>query len=156
MLLDMESKGEIDLQVLGLFDKLIGISKTEETEWEKMKGISRGDAFAVYHLWRNSRLILMKARKRFQDASTKHENPKVAVQALDLMPTLFTTFGMLSGNASDYGNRLYEQSRLLRSIAARVDMLPDLNQELADVDKKALKQGIERFSEAIGSEILEE
>ncbi len=156
MLADMEKAGKVNLEILTQFDRLIDIAQTQEAFWEKKTDVRRSDAFIVFHLWRNSRLILTKAKERFHEAVVRHENPRVVLETLEFLPTLVTTFGMLSGNPMDYGNRLYEQSRLLRSIAARVDMLPDLKQEIADADTRELKRGISKFSETLGSELIEE
>jgi len=152
----MESDGQVNLEILELFDKLIDIAQTHETQWEKTKSVGRGDAFPAYHLCRNSRLVLMKAKNRFRTASAKHENPKVALQTLELLPTLITTFEMIVKQERDYGNKLYEQSRRLRGVAAKVDMLPDLSQELVGSDARSLRQGVTKFSEALGLELLEE
>ena len=155
MLEGMEASGKVNLEIVGLFDSLIGIARRQEDEWERnRKDISRSDAFAVYHLWRNARLILTKVKERFQEAATRHENPTVALQAIELLPALTTTFGMLSSTV-EFDNRLYVQARILRSVAAKLDMLPDLQQEIADTNSIALKSGIAKFSEALRAELLE-
>ncbi len=155
MLQSMERSAKVNLDVLGLLDSLISIAHDQEGQWEHgKKGISRSDAFAVYHLWRNSRLILAKVKTRFREAASKHDNPTVAQQSLELLPVLTTTFGMLSTEI-EFDNRLYAQARILRSVAAKLDMLPNLEQEIADTDRKALKSGIAKFSESLRSELLE-
>jgi hypothetical protein len=156
MLEGMEASGKVNLDIVELFGSLIGIARRQEAEWEKnRKDISRSESFAVYHLWRNTRLILTKVKERFQEASARHENPTVVLQAIQLLPALTTTFGMLSSTV-EFDNRFYAQARILRSVASKLDMLPDLQQEIADTDSIALKSGIAKFSEALRAELLEE
>jgi len=88
MLQGMEASGRVNLSILGLFDRLIAIARNKEDEWEEREDVSRADAFAIYHLWRNLRLVLLKVKNRFQEAHSRHQNPEVALQTLELLPTL--------------------------------------------------------------------
>ncbi len=153
-LLDMEEKKRVDLAILSYLDELIGLAKSQERALDVNENAGKMDVFGQFHSWRNCRLVLSKMKDRFHEAEARHENPVVAINALDVLPALVISFGLLYTKDAD-SHALLEQSRILRETAAKANMLPDLHEEIKEVDPKELSRGLSRITETLGSELLE-
>jgi hypothetical protein len=152
MLYDMEDKGKIDLAILPKFDELIGLAKNQERMLDSEGNGDRMTTFSRFHSWRNCRLVLSKMKDCFSKAQSEGNNPDVALDALEVLPTLVSSFSILATREAD-PNSLLEQSQLLRETAAKVGMLPELSEEMAEVDRKELTRKLSQFTEALRPEL---
>jgi hypothetical protein len=148
MLYDMEDRGRIDLAILAKFDELIGLAKNQERILDSERNGDRMATFSRFHSWRNCRLVLSKMKDRFSKAQSEGDNPDVASDALEVLPTLVSSLTILSTKEVD-PNSLLEQSQLLRETAAKAGMLPELSEEMAEVDRKELTRRLSQFTEAL-------
>jgi hypothetical protein len=150
----MIEQEKIDLKIVTQLDALVSFFEEKEKYWKGNKSISPMSAFALYHAWSNLRLIASKMRDRFQMAEKRHENPKTAVDGLRLLPTMLDVFTHLSevGDrdlTKDEDTATYDGTTELRNIAYHSGMLPSMNEELREVDKKAVIEEFERFATGI-------
>ena len=150
----MVEQEKIDPQIVTRLDALISFFREKEKYWKGNKSVSLASAFALYHAWSNLRLIASKMRYRFQLAEKRHENPKTAVDGLRVFPTLLDVCTHLSevGDrelTEDEDTATYDGVTELRNIAYHSGMLPSMDEELREVDKKAVIEEFEKFATGI-------
>lgn len=150
----MIEQEKIDPQIVTRLDALISFFREKEKYWKDNKSVSLTSAFALYHAWSNLRLIASKMRYRFQGAEKRHENPKTAVDGLRVLPSLLDVYTHLSevGDrelAKDEDTATYEWITELRNIAYHSEMLPSMDEELREVNKKAVIEEFEKFATGI-------
>lgn len=159
-LADMIEQERIDLKIITRLDALISFFGEKEKYWKDNNSVSARSAFALYHAWRNLRLIASKMRSRFQEAEKRHENPKTAVDGLRVLPSLLDVYTHLSeveGRelSNDENTATYDGITQLRNTAYHSGMLPSMSEELQEADNKAVIEEFENFA-AVGTEVVEE
>ena len=150
----MIEEEKIDLKIIARLDALISFFEEKEKYWKDNKSVSARSAFALYHAWRNLRLIASKMRIRFQGAEKRHENPKTAVDGLRVLPSLLDVYTHLfevEGRelSKDEDTATYDGITQLRNVAYHSDMLPSMNDELREVDRRSIVEEFERFATGI-------
>jgi len=154
----MATDRRVDSRVVEKLDVLAQQAKERERSWLKSRAVPRDDAFVLYHSWRNMRLVLFKMKSRVESASTMHENPKVATDSLQVIPCLVGVFSALhcaEAETIDESGKLelLERIRTLRSVASEASMLPSLEEELAEMDEKIVRNELAQMARAIGAEL---
>jgi hypothetical protein len=150
----MIEQDKIDPQIVTRLDALISFFSEKEKYWKDNKSVSSTSAFALYHAWSNLRLIASKMRYRFQWAGKRHENPKTAVDGLQVLPSLLDVYTHLSEVGEreltkDEDTATYDGITELRNIAYHSGMLPTMAEELREVNKKAVIEEFEKFAAGI-------
>lgn len=147
----MTEQKKIDLKIITQLDALISFFEEKEKYWKDSKSVSASSAFALYHAWCNLRLIASKMRSRFQEAEKRHVNPKTAVDCLRILPSLldvYTNLSEVDGRelSKDEDTATYDGITQLRNVAYHSGMLPSMNDELREVDRKAVIEEFEKFA----------
>jgi len=160
LLRQMEDTGKIDLSVVDVLSNAAGHAQKKQELWKTASDVPKETAFVQYHAWRNVTLILSAMRNRFERAPAKHDNPQVAADAMDVMPSIFVTVNLLETASTQIGDKyrsqILDRLRWLRAAALRSDMLPSLKEELANVDINEWKRRLTDLASAIGTELVEE
>jgi len=151
---NMVDEEKIDKTVITPLSKLLSVAKEREAFWKDCKKISARNAFMMYHAWRNLRLIISKMITRFTEAEQHHENPTTANDSLRLLPSLLHTYTFLLELGErelsvDEHKRLYDQITILRNSAFHTGMLPLLEEEMKELDKKAMVVEFGKFARGI-------
>jgi len=156
----MIEQEKIDLKIITHLDALISYFEEKEKYWREQvrtgenKSVSARSAFALYHAWRNLRLIASKMRSRFQGAQKRHENPETAVDGLRVLPSLLDVCmhsSEVEGRelSKDEDTATYDGITQLRNIAYHSRMLPSTNDELREVDRRSIVEEFEKFATSI-------
>ena len=150
----MIEQEKIDLKIITHLDALISYFEEKEKYWKDNKSVSARSAFALYHAWRNLRLIASKMRSRFQGAQKRHENPETAVDGLRVLPSLLDVCmhsSEVEGRelSKDEDTATYDGITQLRNIAYHRGMLPSTNDELREVDRRSIVEEFEKFATGI-------
>jgi len=150
----MIEQDKIDPQIITRLDALVSFFGEKEKYWKDNKSVSARSAFALYHAWRNLRLIASKMRTRFLGAERRHENPKTAVDGLRVLPNLldvYTNLAEVEGRelSKDEDTATYDRITDLRNVAYHSGMLPSMKEELREVDRRAIIEEFEKFASGI-------
>ena len=155
----MEIDGVIDSSaILELQNAIDNCLKNEEFWIKSENHIS--DSFLMYHATRNNRLIAEKIKERLHFAKNKGDNPKIALDALKILPSMAEIFNLisfmenkkLSQSVVDY---ISSQSRVLREKAEVVSLLPSIKDESASLDKRKVRSRFNRLVKAVEDDSFE-
>ena len=160
LLRQMEDTGKVDPSVVGVLSNAVGYAQKKQELWKTASDVPKETAFVQYHAWRNVTLILGAIQNRFERAPAKHDNPQVAADAMDVMPSIFVIVNLLETAPTQIGDKersqILDRLRWLRAAALRSDMLPSLKDELANIDIHEWRRQLTDLASAIGTELVEE
>lgn len=150
----VEETGKIDPSIFETFDSAIVSCKRDEEFWVSNEEVSTKASFVLYHASRNSRIILEKMKKGFEEALGEKENPTVAVHSLRILPDLNGICDLITSLKKDTISSnmvtfIMNRVRGLRNIAREVNMLPSPEEEIQKVDKKMLKKHFGHFMDSL-------
>ena len=142
---EAERSGHIPPGTLSEIDKILSILRTQEEYWNQSTNIDQRDAFALYHAFRNARLVAQAIRGGVERAPESHDNPDIAKDGLKLIPTLeaITTLGesLKAGRISEAAKKeIYNLVLRLRRMAKAYNLLPSEREEREGVEKADLKK----------------
>jgi len=156
----MEEKREVDLKIIPDLRALAKEYSQIERYWAK-QDIDANVAFPAFHAARNSRIIVEKIIKRFEEHKP-NENPKIVSETENVIPLLLEISSRLKAaqeilpETQLYLSRqLFDTTRKLRNTANNMGMLPSLDDELEDVDKKILIEEFDNLRKRWMLEILD-
>ena len=139
-LASMQAAGRIDKEIDNVLDKIISFVAQREQSCSH-----RGDTpktFAIYHSWRNLRLIFSKMRTRFANAQLINGNHLIVDQAREIVPKILQILPSLIAMEIEPSEKEIEQisqrTRELRASARQVDMVPPPSEELKEIDRTKL------------------
>lgn len=160
LLRQMEDTGKVDPSLVNMLSNAVAHTQKNQELWRTAGDVPKETAFVQYHAWRNVTLILTAMKNRFERAPAKHDNPQVAADAMDVMPSIFVTVNMLlETTPTQIGDKersqILNRLRWLRAAALRSDMLPSLKEELAGVDMDEWRRRLTDLASAIGAELVE-
>lgn len=140
----MQSAGKVDSSVDDTLEKLVASSNCEEEYWFNSPPTPAN--FAIYHAWRNLRLIFSRMRTRFAEAPFVKDNPLVVDQARTIMPRILNAIPMIVALEEDptQGNSDYLMTHLrqMRRSARSTKMI---DEELKGIDTRKLIQAFDEL-----------
>lgn len=150
----MIDRKQLDMSILQPLDELARFARSKEELWKTYKGVSPKSAFVVYHSWRNIRLIFDKIQNRFLEASKRHENPLVAVDTSKVLASLvdaYTGVTEVEGRELAKDEQFATLNRIteLRNVAYSCNMLPSIDDELKETDRKNIVEEFDNFAIAV-------
>jgi len=153
-LLKMDKAQKVDVSVVDVINELIQACKSSEKFWMENEDISIEDAFLLFHVSRNIRLIFGKMKERFRLAEEKHENPQIVTDSLRIFPILnslcYTVFSLKTVRVnSETISMVGQKLRLLRKMALEASMFPSPEEELKELDKTELKKCFTKFTDGL-------
>lgn len=155
---EMEKKSIVDLRVVPTIQNLIDNCQENERWRAHNTTEPRENNFALYHAFRNIRLILKKIEEGLKTAKARNSNPIDVENALCLIPTL-SSLHIFASSFRDktmndnFKEKIYFHSRQLRDVANTYSFLPNLDDEIRGINKRTLKSRINRLSETFQSGI---
>jgi hypothetical protein len=149
---EMQASRKLDLSSLDLMKTAITGSAKRERYWLSNREVEPQTAFVLYHAARNTRIVLEKMHERFVHASAIHENPKVVDDAMAVFPELAEMCGFVDSLqnikvTADVLEFVRRRTRNLRSTAQRVNMMPTIEEELKDINRKDLAKQLNSVAE---------
>ena len=124
-------------------EQILQFLKKEEVFWFENKKYDPRDDFAMYHASRNSRLVAQRLMKRLSVAPSTGDNPKVADDALEILPILDSIYNIVSIHSKP----TFEEKRKIHSLvfdlrreAAKHDLKPTEEEELEGISEEDLKR----------------
>lgn len=155
----MEQEKTLDFSVLSDTDSTIKSCLDNEKFWISSE-MHPSDTFSMFHAIRNNRLIVEKIRERLVASKKTHDNPKIALDALNILPSMSEIFNFttsmkdkeLSKSVIDF---ISNRSRILRERAEYVALLPSIRDEAAGLDKRKIRSRLNRLAKAVEEEVFE-
>jgi len=151
--------GSLDMQVLGDLKVIATDFETITTFWEDLQGDDIENRFILYHYSKNAAAIVENVIEQFQMAKIRNQNPEMAQNILDILPSLSNAYEeLLDINATmlqseELFTKFSERTRVLREIASTEGLLPSMESCLQKVDAVAFEAGMRDFSDEVYSEL---
>lgn len=139
----MQVSHEVDKTTISTIGLVLEECKHREKFWVSNTEIPPQAAFVLYHASRNTRIIFEKMHNRFIRASELHQNPKVIEEAFVVFPDLSEMCDLLDSLRGkeitpEMTGFIRKRVRTLRNTAEKVGMLPTIDEETREIDKKEL------------------
>lgn len=146
----MKEKCKVDVSIVDDLNILIKFCEAKEQDWVSNEEIEVREAFQLFHVTRNSHLILDKMKKRFIKAVETHDNPRVVEDAIRVLPAIKEICEILSSISEEYISPeillfLSKKLRNLRNLASQFSMLPSFEEEISGLDKRELRSRFNRI-----------
>lgn len=130
--------------------------------WVNQKEVAVGSAFIFYSAMHNTKLVLGKMKQRFKNANKTGDNPSVACDSLLVLPIISEVYQKTAQAAEEkqrlnpfLPNATLKLVSTLRITAKLVSLLPTLNEEVKETDKKQLrKTAVELDKKFVASNLL--
>ena len=130
--------------------------------WVNQKEVAVGSAFIFYSAMHNTKLVLGKMKQRFKNANKTGDNPGVACDSLLVLPIISEVYQKTTQAAEEkqrlnpfLPNATLKLVSTLRTTAKLVSLLPTLNEEVKETDKKQLqKTAVELDKKFVASNLL--
>lgn len=144
----MEDEGKVDLDILHDLDDLKNDLLAIEDRWASN---SSQDSFYFYQAIRNVELVLERIAERFTAAKEKHENPRIALDTLAIIPIASDIIRLTGGGtvARDKIDMVLERTRQLRDKAAETNLIESDARNLKDVDVEDLGHTFDQIMEKL-------
>lgn len=136
--LDKMEKIGIDMTILQSLDKLRQLLKERKARW---LDVQNSDGFYFYQAIRNLELILGKMEHRFKNSQKSNDNPKIAEDSLELLPSIENILNITSVfDINDQTiNRVLKDTQHLRNVASNTNLIESLETSRESIDKDQLK-----------------
>lgn len=149
---NMVKIGKVDISIISLLKKLKeNLTDFKKIELEKKK--SALDYFHIFHAVETQIRIINYMMQRIEKASGIHDNPKVADDALVILPQFKELYFSLNTDMKKDTYYILGLSSGLQVLAMKNNMYPSPKQIIKSVDTKALKVNFNRFVDAVGEEV---
>lgn len=160
----MEETGKVDFTILENIDRAKStLSALEKVLSTNTAGSSVKSAFLGYHIVRNLDLVLSKMRDRFVHSQETNDNPIVAEDSLEVLPTLSESIEV----AMRYGGKkigsgeedlMLSHILKLREITSQKNMQLTIEEEEQTISasKEALKAEEQKLSDAVKRRYIKE
>jgi len=130
--------------------------------WVNQKEVAVGSAFIFYSAMHNAKLVLGKMKQRFKNANKTGDNPSVACDSLLVLPIISEVYHKTAQAAEEkqrlnpfLPNATLTLVSTLRTTAKLVSLLPTLDEEVKETDKKQLKKtAVELDKKFVASNLL--
>jgi hypothetical protein len=144
----MQTAGKVDESIDDTFEQIVTDVSRSEQFWNQAQPSPSN--FAVYHAWRNLRLLFNRMRNRFANAELVHDNPLIVDQAREVVPKILSLLAMLLSVEDEptleKSSELMQHVRRLRS-TARIVQMTEPEAELSEVEQKNLVDAFDRLLE---------
>ncbi|MBU2637534.1 MAG: hypothetical protein KJ955_01030 [Nanoarchaeota archaeon] len=148
----MAATGNVDMSVIEILTKL----KEQLVEIKKellAKGSSIRDDFPKFHALETQLRIIEHMISRVKIAPEIHDNPKVADDALIVLPDFMNLHESLASKKTIDGDNITDLSSSLQISAMKCNMYPSTETVTKSVNTKMLNVQFDRFVSRVGGEI---
>jgi len=158
----MEAESFVDSSFTTKIDTLDLELTRMKKYWVNQKEVAVGSAFIFYSAMHNAKLVLGKMKQRFKNANKTGDNPSVACDSLLVLPIISEVYQKTAQAAEEkqrlnpfLPNATLKLVSTLRTTAKLVSLLPTLNEEVKETDKKQLKKtAVELDKKFVASNLL--
>lgn len=153
----MESKGKINLSIIGELDSIIDHCIAVEKYW--LSEFSENyNTFTIYHSVRNIKLSTNKIKERVLTSGEKLDNPQIAIDALEILPIMSEIFNFalsLRGESLQYSviNHIQKLTRSLRAKSSKLSLLPTFEDEIKDINIEVIRSSFIKLTEKVQEDI---
>jgi hypothetical protein len=161
---EMEKNQAIDESILSDFSYMEKQLAKYEGDCASSKDRKIEDAFLLFHVMRNSRMILEKVSARFTEAKAKHENPvvvdlsKMVIPRLNDLYTFTVPIFQNEKHVLTQGERnaILTRLKIVRDVASVAGMLPSVEDEKEGILKSDLSKKFQGMATSLQACVNEE
>jgi len=121
---------------------------------KKLNKIHLAENFPLFHAIETQNRVLDQMIYRVDNAAKRMDNPKVAKDALIVIPHLKGIYNSLKEETKEDSHYLMSLSSKLQIVAMKSGMYPSQTEITKEINKKFLENNFNKFADKIGEEIV--